>query len=85
VPVGQGCREVKGDGTAGLVGCWIKRRRRRHRTAGEFGRMPRSRLTKATAGMPAFCWHVSDQRHNLPVFCDTNVPHHGRDQAVCHA
>jgi hypothetical protein len=35
--------------------------------------------------MPASCWHVSDQRHNLPVFCDTNVPHHGRDQAVCHA
>ena len=39
VQVGQGCREVKGDGTAGLVGCWIKRRRRRHRPAGEVGRM----------------------------------------------
>jgi hypothetical protein len=24
VLVGQGCREVKGDGTAGLVGCWIR-------------------------------------------------------------
>jgi hypothetical protein len=24
VQVGQGCREVKRDGTVGLVGCWIK-------------------------------------------------------------
>jgi hypothetical protein len=24
VQVGRGCREVKRDGTAGLVGCWIK-------------------------------------------------------------
>jgi len=43
------CPRVKRDGTAGLVGCWIKRRRRRHRTAGEFGRTPRSRLTGTTA------------------------------------
>jgi hypothetical protein len=40
VQMEQGCRDVKRDGTAGLVGCWIKRRRRRHRTAGEFGRLP---------------------------------------------
>jgi hypothetical protein len=40
VQVGHCCREVKRDGTAGLVGCWIKRRRRRHPPAGEFGRMP---------------------------------------------
>jgi hypothetical protein len=33
---------------------------------------------------PASCWHVSDQRHNLSVFCDTNLPDQGRDQAVCH-
>jgi len=25
VQLGQGCREVKRDGTAGLVGCWIRR------------------------------------------------------------
>jgi hypothetical protein len=24
VQVGQDCREVKGDGTAGVVGCWIR-------------------------------------------------------------
>jgi hypothetical protein len=40
-------------GRPGWLAGWIHRRRRRHRTAGEFGRRPRSRLTAATAGTPA--------------------------------
>ena len=35
------------------------------------------------AGTPASGWYVSDQRHNLSVFCDTNVPHQGCYQAIC--
>jgi hypothetical protein len=49
------------------------------------GAAARSSAIKATAGTPASYWHVSDQRHNLSVFFDTNVPHQGRYQAVCHA
>jgi hypothetical protein len=49
VPMGHRCREVKHDGTAGLVGCWIRCRRRRHHPADELGRLPRSCLTVATA------------------------------------
>jgi hypothetical protein len=41
-----GCREVKRDGTAGLVGCWI----RLPPKAAPLGRLPRSRLTVATTG-----------------------------------
>jgi len=56
VQVGHRCREVKRDGTAGLVGCIIKGRRRRHHPAGEFGRLPRSRLTAAQVGRPVWVW-----------------------------
>jgi hypothetical protein len=37
---GQGCREVKRDGTVGLVGCWIKAPPKAASPANEFGRMP---------------------------------------------
>jgi hypothetical protein len=36
-------------GRSGSSAGWVKRRRRRHRPAGEVGRLPRSRLTGATA------------------------------------
>jgi hypothetical protein len=50
--VGQGCREVKRDGTAGLAGCVDQDgRRRRHHPAGELGCLPRSRLTVAAAAV----------------------------------
>jgi len=72
VQLGQGCREVKRDGTAGLVGCWIRRPPKAAPSSRRVCRMPWSRLTKATAGTPASCGYVSDQRHNLAVFSDTD-------------
>jgi hypothetical protein len=48
---GAGCREVKRDGTAGLVGCMNQPAAAGGTIpAGEVGRLPRSRLTVATAG-----------------------------------
>jgi hypothetical protein len=49
VQVGHRCREVKRDGTAGLVGWMTQSPPKAAPAADEFGRMPRSRFTGATA------------------------------------